>query len=256
MDVAPSVPSALKVLHSLAILARAPEPMGLSEMATAMGMPRPTVHRLLAALVRDGWAFTTGSPRRYAASWRIVELGFSAAATNRARSVLLEVLRDTIPRLSPYTLLTTFYERGEVIVTDAVEARSGRVISRLVGSRLPAAISSAGRMYLAHQDEAEVERVLAIPIEKRTAWTKTSREEILHEIQVAWQHGYAVIEREIDPASSGITVPVFNGGVIVAMIGLSSIPGTVSEDVLARVIGPMLEAASAAASELGSTRYS
>ncbi|MBI2217203.1 MAG: helix-turn-helix domain-containing protein [Candidatus Rokubacteria bacterium] len=70
-----SLGKALTILDTFA--PAAPE-WGLSELSAAVGLPKPTVHHMLATLVERGWITQDAKTRRYRLGVRFWEKGWLA----------------------------------------------------------------------------------------------------------------------------------------------------------------------------------
>jgi DNA-binding IclR family transcriptional regulator len=241
---------AIRHLAVLSALAEAATPLTLNETALALGAPRPSVHRLLTALVHEGWLTATGSPRRYAPSWRAVEIGFLIAKQNRVRDVLLLAATD-LARIVRSKTYVAFYEDGDVIFTDSVEVRGDRLIPGLMGVRLPAPINVCGRVLLAFQPKAEIDRALSAELPQLTEWTKTDKEAILNTLGLVRERGYDVMDRENSPGVSGVAVPVFQAADRIAgSLGIL-IPGPLRLEAVEPLLEPAFRTAQQASDDLG-----
>lgn len=241
---------AIRHLAVLSALAKAGAPLTLNETALALGAPRPSVHRLLTSLVHDGWLTISGSPRRYAPSLRVVELGFLVARQNHVRDVLLEAATE-LARLVQIKTYVALYEDGDVLFTDWVDVRGNRLIPELSGIRLPAPINVCGRVLLAYQPRTEIDRALSRELPQLTERTKTSRDEILSILSLIRERGYDVMDRENSAGVSGVAVPVFEDtDQIVASLGIL-IPGPLREAAVTPLLEPAFRIAQQASHDLG-----
>src|SRR5690242_2818026 len=82
-------------LRLLEHLAAAPEPIGISELARALAVPKATVHRHVQTLVRHGFAKQEPATTRYAAGIKLLILGERL----RERFDILPIARDELIRL-------------------------------------------------------------------------------------------------------------------------------------------------------------
>src|SRR5262249_28707545 len=156
-------------------------------------------------------------------------------ANNRVRQIVLPYMVE-LANAAQNRVLLNFYERGSVLITDIVDPLGERTIPALSGHRVAAAATACGKILLAFQPADEVERVCRQGLPSFTALTKTSPKEIAAEIERSRERGYGTVDRELQPEFSSIGVPVFDHtNHAVAAFGLS-IPGSLTEDVLARLL--------------------
>src|SRR4029079_11346903 len=66
---------AAKVLRILEHLAQADRPLGVAELASALGLSKSSVHRPLTTLVELGYGKQEAATGRYAAAVKMVEMG-------------------------------------------------------------------------------------------------------------------------------------------------------------------------------------
>jgi DNA-binding IclR family transcriptional regulator len=237
-------------LAVLSALAEAGTALTLNEIALAVGVPRPSVHRLLGALVQQRWLTVHGSPRRYAPSWKVVELGFQVARRNRVREVLTQAAMNLAASVRSRSYVA-FYEDGDVVFTDCVDVRGEQLMPLLMGLRLPAAINVCGRALLTFQSAEEIERALCRELPQMTERTITSKQEIMNRLTIVRQRGYDVMDRENTPGVSGVAVPVFDSSrEAIAALGVL-IPGQLREEAVDRLLDPTLRVAQQASADLG-----
>jgi DNA-binding IclR family transcriptional regulator len=70
----------IKGLALLEVLAHSDHPLGVTELAARIGLGKSNVHRLLQALVEQGYVRRDGDGGVYAASIRLWELGSAVLA--------------------------------------------------------------------------------------------------------------------------------------------------------------------------------
>jgi IclR family pca regulon transcriptional regulator len=83
-------------------------------------------------------------------------------------------------------------------------------INLSIGTRLPAFVTSMGRVLLAGLPDDEVERMLrkAGPLHKYTAKTITDPAELLREIDAVRRQGWALVDQELEMGLRSVAAPV------------------------------------------------
>jgi DNA-binding IclR family transcriptional regulator len=141
----------------LRALARA-EPRGLTTTAAArqVGLPRPTAHRLLSALLEQGLTERDRGTDHWVLGPESYLLGTAAAA----RYDVTELAQPHVRRLSQLTDESAFFSvrRGDETVCLLREDGAFPLRSHVldVGIRFPLGVASAGMVILAHLPEREV----------------------------------------------------------------------------------------------------
>jgi DNA-binding IclR family transcriptional regulator len=183
-----------------------------SEIAAALDLPLPTVHRLVATLERLG--FVTRDPRS-----RVLRLGVE---TLKLLAPLMEGMRS--PELAREHLRALAYETGETVNLATLDGNevlylmgySGdRLLSvqTSVGLRLPAHCTALGKSLLGAVGDAAAERLLGPgPYPHRTPATKVTWAQLREELARARRDGFAVSEEEFEIGLVSLAVPLADAG--------------------------------------------
>nr|WSX74974.1 helix-turn-helix domain-containing protein [Streptomyces sp. NBC_00899] len=122
-----------KALDLVETVTRSDRPLRLSEIADALGLQRPTAHRVLADLVRRGWIMRIGD--RYLPGAAVLQLSRTAAAHS-----LVGIARPVLERLSAATSMMVNLQVPETDrsrVVDVVRPERLEMISDLRDELLP-----------------------------------------------------------------------------------------------------------------------
>lgn len=91
----PGVPTSIdKALDVCEALSASRDGLALTELAKAVGLPRPSVHRLLAVLKRRGYVRQDDDTQRYSLSLRMLDLSFRLVGRSDLRLHAYTVLRE------------------------------------------------------------------------------------------------------------------------------------------------------------------
>ena len=232
---------AARQLRVLALLAGADRPLTTREVGERLQLPRPSAHRLLQALVDDGFAISEGNPTRFRASWLMVELGFQIASASRVRDAMLQAGPALVRRVR-YGAIVSFYERGTVVCTDTIDLWNGDPVTRLFGHRFVAEQTAAGRVFLAHLAPEDLPADLETGIREHLAVIRAQGFET-RSAQQAPEPGTRM---------AGIAVPVFDQNFAVAgALGLT-VPPNLEVAEIQTLVGELQSAAASASAALGS----
>lgn len=156
---AQAIRRALSVLRILAAGGEAGLP--LAEVVQATRLTRPTVHRIVHALIEEGIVERSERTGRYAIGRQVPEL----ALARPSRSPLLAASDDILGRTSQQVGDTLFLTVRTGNDTLCIDRRIGsypiQVLSIEVGARRPLGVSSAGVAILAAMPAQEARRIVA-----------------------------------------------------------------------------------------------
>ena len=155
-------PAADQVLALLAQLARHPEPMAASALATGLGLPRSTTYRLLGILERHGLVTHLAEERRYGLGVGVYELG----SAYQRQAPLQRIARPALHRLVDQTTqnahLAVLHGRDVLYLIE--ERAVGRpLLVTDVGVRLPAVLTASGLAMLARLPARQVRALYPRP---------------------------------------------------------------------------------------------
>lgn len=188
------------------LVAAADGPRSLSALAADAGLPPPTVHRLLRALIRHGYV-RQDPARRYTLGPRLIFLG------ERATHVLgdwalphLTELRDVTGETANLAML----DGDEIVyVTQAPSRHQMRMFTE-PGRRVLPHCTAVGKVLLAALPDDAVRALLArTGMPPRTDATVTEPDVLLRQLVAVRVHGYATDdgEQEMGVRCLGVAVP-------------------------------------------------
>ena len=161
----------LRGLRVLEMLAASDRALPLSVVADALGLPRPTVHRILRQLALAGFLAQEPADRNYRLARRTTRLAVDAmrhGARQADRRVILERLVDDLNETCNITML----DGAEVVYVDRVESQWPLQMTLQPGSRVPLHCTASGKLFFALLPARTRKRLLAtLPLERRTART-------------------------------------------------------------------------------------
>lgn len=199
------VASLRKGLAVLSWLAAAGDANTLSHVAAALNIPPATARRFLITLVELGYVEAVDRKFRIAAA--ALELGYGYfASTPMAQHVAAEL--QSLAGKTGHSCFAGVLSGHEIII---IARGEGRLLetSRIVGSRLPAASTSIGRVLLADYQDSDINTILQRKrLRALTPKTKTKISDVRNAIMSARHDGYAVVDSETTLGLCAIAVPV------------------------------------------------
>jgi DNA-binding IclR family transcriptional regulator len=188
---AQAIRRALAVLRILA--AGREEGLPLAEVVQATGLTRPTVHRIVHALIEEGIVERHGKTGCYAIGGQVLEL----ALARPSRSPVLAAADDVLPQLAERLGDTLFLTVRTGNDTLCVDRRIGsypiQVLAIEVGARRPLGVSSAGVAILAAMPALEARKIVAANEARFTAY-RTDATSVLGQVAAARRRGYYMRE--------------------------------------------------------------
>ncbi|MFK4100469.1 IclR family transcriptional regulator [Streptomyces sp. NPDC019531] len=200
-----------RVLAVLKELARHPDGVSLDELTRAIGSPKPTVHRALAALRRAGLA-GQDARGRYLLGDEFLRMAFAhheARPEHMRVRPLLETLAARFGETARYAVL----DGREVVYRAKADPPTGAVrLTSTVGGRNPAHATGVGKLLLAQELgtlDAVRQWIGASPLKRRTPRTLCTAEELHRELRTIGERGYALDDQENETGVNCLALPVY-----------------------------------------------
>jgi DNA-binding IclR family transcriptional regulator len=210
-----SIERAFAVLSALA-----DGPIGVTEVAERVALPKSTAARMLASLTREGVVEQVPGDTRYRLGGRIVSL---AAGVLPARS-LVAIARPILVELASSAgeaAGLSVPDGASAHYIDQVETTHQVQIRDWTGSRLPMHAVSSGQVFLAHMSSVAVERYLSMPRVAFTARTITDSATLRERLRAVQLEGCAWAREEFSEGLNSVAAPVAGeDGEIVAAVHL------------------------------------
>ena len=211
----------------------------LSEVASRTGLNRATVRRLLLTLADLGYIKV--SDRLFALSPAVLQLGYAYFSALGARAVAepyLETLAEQVTESCSMTVL------DGTDITYVACAPTKRIFSLAlgIGSRLPAFVTSMGRVLLADLAELEVDAILAeSDLRPHTPKTVCDPDGIKAELKKARDQGWCLLDEELELGIRTVAAPIRDeNGRVIAAINVSTTVARSTKQKIIREIVPLL----------------
>ena len=183
-----------RALAVLRILAAGRETgLPLAEVVQATGLTRPTVHRIVHALMEEGIVEHGVKVGRYAIGRQVPELALARPSRSPLLAAADDVLRRTSEKVGDTLFLTVRTGNDTLCVDRRIGAYPIKVLSIEVGARRPLGVSSAGVAILAALPAQEARKIVAAN-EARFVPYRTDVSAVLAQIAAARRRGYNLRE--------------------------------------------------------------
>jgi IclR family pca regulon transcriptional regulator len=215
----------------------------LSEVARDVGITPATARRILLTLEELGYVRSDG--RRFSLTPRVLALGWAYLSSLDLGDIAGPFMEDLSAKTRESCSIATL-DLPDVVYVARVPTSRIMTVALGVGARLPAYVTSMGRVLLAGLSEDELSAYLdSVVPEQLTPHTVTSVDELRKVIARTAADGYAVVDQELELGLRSIAVPIVDSrGRAVAALNASAHASRTSRDaLLSDVLGPLQECA-------------
>jgi DNA-binding IclR family transcriptional regulator len=186
--------------------------LGLSELSKYVGLPHPTVHRLLGQLIDEGLARRVETSRRYILGPMLFELGLAAAPhfeiRPHCRPYLLQLAEST-----GETVYLTIRSGDEAVCIDCCNSPTADARVLLVmGTRWPLGAGSGSVAMLARLPREERDHIVSLSLPRLRGPYKVGKDDFVTAIEEASRCDYAFLRNRVALGDSAIAVALMAQG--------------------------------------------
>jgi IclR family acetate operon transcriptional repressor len=213
------VKSLVKALNILDALAEGEPPAHtLTELARHLHLRVPTVHRLVATLLREGYIEEVPGTFSYQLSFKVLRMGLGVLGRLDYRQVAEPFLEDLAVQTEETVHLAILLETQAIVVGSYGDPQPDGVDVRL-GDTAPLHCSSVGKTLLAYRPRSLMTQIARTSgFHRFTPKTFTNLASLRQDLDRTREQGYALDLEETMEGIIGVGGPVFDhtGGVIAA----------------------------------------
>jgi IclR family acetate operon transcriptional repressor len=249
--------AALTTLRVLELVSEL-QPVGVSAVARASGIPKSSVQRCLVTLRQAGWLTqSTEDTHRWVLTGRALSIGMRGSTEKGLREAALAVMQDLRDETRETIHLLGFGEEHApapgiepatdpaLVVIDRLDGSEPVRTWVRLGTRVPLHATCAGLAVLARLPDAEVDRLLRGPLERYSDHTIVDRNALATELRDVRERGYATADRSWRRGVGAVAAAVIDtAGQPVAALVIST-PVQRFDAGRARVLGALVAAAAA-----------
>ncbi len=212
-----SVDRAISILNAFSINEAQ---LGVTELSHRLGLHKSTVHRLLASLEKGGLVERDPRNRKYSLGIRLIELAGTMLNSRNVPQVVRPYLHYVADAVEELTYLA-YLVRGEVLNVEQVPGPHLVQSVGWQGRRTPLHCTSAGKIFMAHMSEKQLERVFEAGLQRLTAKTITDPADLRYELERVREQGYATSFEELEEGTNALAVPISSpNDEVIAAIGV------------------------------------
>ncbi|MET3804967.1 DNA-binding IclR family transcriptional regulator [Nakamurella sp. UYEF19] len=214
-----TVQSVERAAAMLRLLADENEPVGLAQIASALGLAKGTAHGLLRTLQDVGFIEQTYPTGPYRVTPEIFRLGWARLDPNELRSKALNWTDALAARTGESARVASFLGGQAVVAHHVFRAgRSDQVL--LTGTAVPLHASALGKVLLAF-DPGAARSIVGQQLPSYTFRTITDRVALQRDLATIRDQGWATSVEESAAGVAAIAAPIRDGGgYVVATVGI------------------------------------
>ena len=196
-----------RAFNIIELVARA-EAISIGEMISALGIPRPTVSRMVANLEAVGYLRKGDGRGRYVIGPRLVNVAEDILRATAAQAPCHAVLME-LSRVVGESCSLGVMRGGEVVYLDSVSSNAPLTLQFLAGQVVPLHCTSSGQIFLADMPQHQLEDYLRTgPWAPYTPNSITEPKRLAELVEQIREKGYATNDSGFVMGVVGIAVPV------------------------------------------------
>jgi IclR family pca regulon transcriptional regulator len=213
--------------------------MGLSDVATATGLARPTARRILLTL--ESLGYVRSSAGGYSLTPRVLELGMTYVQAMGLWDVARPHLEQLVSKTGESSSIAQL-DGSDIVYVARVAVPKLIALAVSIGTRFPAPATSLGKVLLADLPPGELDDVLAQPSRAGvTARHQPDRAELDATLRDVRAKGWALTDEQLAPGIRSIAAPLRDGsGRVIAALNVTVHAAETSVDTLRTAHLPLL----------------
>ncbi|WP_440874132.1 IclR family transcriptional regulator [Thalassotalea sp. PLHSN55] len=224
-----AVPALDKGLDILEFLAASPIPLSQTEIAHAIGRGANEIYRVLIGLENRGYLTRDEKSGKYSVSLKLFSLSRKISPVDQLRQTAIPIMEDFSATSGYASHLSLLYQSKVMVV---VNARSHAPISLDIaeGTLFPAVRSTAGKLLIAHSNEAVKQLILARD-ENYQQFDKNEKSDFEQALKTMLSNGYLVQENQITAGVTDCAAIIGQAeGAIIAVFAVSTLSSTLNDE--------------------------
>lgn len=215
------VQSVIKALNIIELLDKHKE-LGVTEIATALGIDKSTAFRLLSTLKEKRFISNNPRTQKYSNSSKLFAIGQEVLRNHNLNTETGLELRKLSERIGE-TVNLAIPDGLEVLYVDRHETDDFIKLAATIGQRRPMYCTAVGKAILAHYPASFIETLCeTVPLEAFTPYTITDKDKLLEDLAQIRVLGYSVDNQEHHIGIRCVGIPILNrAGTPMAAVSVS-----------------------------------
>lgn len=225
--------------------------IGVRDLADRVGIPRSTVHRLLAAMEDEGLVERNLETGRYRLGFELVALAGMALRSVDIRRVALPLMSHLAARWHE-TVDLDVLRGGHVIIIEQIAGQHLLNTGGMLAARLPAHCTSTGKVLLAYAGPEYVREHLPEELPRYSPLTITAIAALLQDLDQVRRQGYAQVRGEYEEYVTALGVPIRDHTAsVIAAMSISGLSVRIDEETANQMIRALKQGAAEISTALG-----
>jgi len=184
--------------------------LSLAEIAKKSQLHPATVHRILQALVDEGFLVKDLHSTRYSLGYGLVSIGELAKQSNALLKVVRQFAKELEQITCEYVAIEVLNRDLQVDTLDFIPSTFYQLsVQPTYGLSVASHCTASGKLLLAYLPESQLDMFLSNGLERFTSRTITDTEVFKKLLPAIRQEGYAVAEGELEVGFISIAAPIF-----------------------------------------------
>lgn len=210
--------------------------MRAADVATSLGLTRPTAYRILQCLVSQGWLMRRPDSKRYLLGHGLFELGLTAAPQFKFRDVCQPSL-ERIARHTGHTAFLTIRSGRDAISIARSKGKPFEFKPLQIGIHRPLGIGAGSLALLMVLPDDEVEQLVSANARRLRSFADLNTAMLIEIVRICRQQGFAFHDERLLKGMSGVAVPVAdNSGKILGAISITAMVPILESEVIYEVV--------------------
>jgi DNA-binding IclR family transcriptional regulator len=256
-DVSTGVKAVKRALDVLSCFTLEDPELNLSEICGRTGLPKATVHRLLATMAQAMFVVQDPETSMYRLGHKLMVMGAIARSKINYLKNAEPIFRALVLDIDE-TVAVANLDGDHHLCTLVVEPERSVRVTTSVGTRRPCYFGSAGLVLMAYQPTHVLDEFLpSDKLEAFTVWSVTDPAEYRRRLASVHEHGYAIEKGEAFPDVTGLAAPIFDHlGRVVAAASIVAPTHRVPDDRIWGLLKKLTDATEKISRELGAFQNS
>lgn len=197
-------------LDLIELLATSENGMSIAELSQMSGLPKSTVHRILATYAERHYVEKNAETSIYFLGYKFVELASLYLNKIMLKTEAAPIMHELAARFGATSYLGIL-ENNEVMYLERAEQFNSLRLYTQIGKREPLYCTALGKVLMSALPKEEFEHIAAgLSYKPYTTNTHTSYEAFAEDVAFARENGYAVDRGEHTEGSSCLAVPIYD----------------------------------------------
>ncbi len=204
------IPTNLRLVRLVEVVAQSGVPMSPAALSDALGLPKPTMHRLLNTAEAEELLQRHIDGKSFGPGRRLRRIATNTLSSERMRTDRMAILRAVASDVGE-TCNIAVPNREGMIYLERVETHWPLRIQLPIGTQVPFHCTASGKMYLSALRRDKLDRTLkALPLTRHTKRSLVRVKELSEELQNTSERSYATDNEEFMDGMAAIAVPILD----------------------------------------------